>query len=143
MTLRANVQLRAPPRALRTVRVLGQNINPAVHCRIQHKLFGRSRKNWRVLVIDLPKAAADRTTTQGTVKQSRRVTDVMVVYSYAFTMRKFASTSACREIRPAQLMFLLENSMDSAENSLSKTSFHTNANRSILASSICLDVPLS
>ena len=38
---------------------------------------------------------AERTTTQGTVKQSRRVTEVMVVNSYALTTRKFASTSAC------------------------------------------------
>ena len=45
-----------------------------------------------------PRVAAERTTTQGTVKQSRRVTDVMVVYWYALTMRKLASTSAWQRI---------------------------------------------
>jgi hypothetical protein len=54
---------------------------------------------WRVMERDGPRAMAERSTTQGTVKQSRRVTEVIVVYWYAFTIRKFASTSAWHKTR--------------------------------------------
>ena len=52
-----------------------------------------------------PRVAAERRTTHGTVKQSRRVTEVMVVYWYALMMRKLASTSAWHTTIPFNKIF--------------------------------------